>query len=76
MGTLPTRDVLMYKFWLIASSQRFFSQKFSHERVHIFIYFPILKFELRVYTLSYSTTPFFVKVFSEIVSQTICLGWL
>jgi hypothetical protein len=33
-------------------------------------------FELRAYTLSYSTSPFFVMGFFKIVSQTVCSGWL
>jgi hypothetical protein len=32
--------------------------------------------ELRAYTLSHSTSPFYVKYFWDRVSQTICPGWL
>jgi hypothetical protein len=36
-----------------------------------------LEFELRAYTLSHSTSSFFVMViFQDRVSRTICLGWL
>jgi hypothetical protein len=35
-----------------------------------------LGLELRANTLSHSTSPFLWWVFFNIVSQTICLGWL
>jgi hypothetical protein len=44
-----------------------------------FIYlFAVLGFELRVYTLSHSTSPFFVMdfFFSDRVSRTVCPRWL
>jgi ABC-type transport system involved in multi-copper enzyme maturation permease subunit len=36
----------------------------------------VLGFELKSYTLSYSTRLFLCWIFFEIVSRTICLGWL
>jgi hypothetical protein len=36
----------------------------------------VLGLELRAYTLSHSTSPFFVCYFQDRVSQTICPGWL
>jgi hypothetical protein len=40
-------------------------------------FFVVLGFELRAYTLSHSTTQFFVKSFFKIGShRTICPGWL
>jgi hypothetical protein len=41
-----------------------------------FFFFFSLGFELRAYTLSHSTSPFFVIFFLDRVSQTICPGWL
>jgi hypothetical protein len=42
-----------------------------------FFFFAILGFELRAYTLSHSTSPFFVMgFFRDRVSSTIRLGWL
>jgi hypothetical protein len=40
--------------------------------------FSVLGLELRAYTLSHSTSPFFlcVKYFRDRVSRTVCLGWL
>jgi hypothetical protein len=41
-----------------------------------FFFFLVLRLELRAYTLSYSTSPFFVVgFFPDRVSQTLCLGW-
>jgi hypothetical protein len=40
-------------------------------------FFSILGLELRAYTLSHSTGPFFVRgFFQDMVLQTICPGWL
>jgi hypothetical protein len=42
-----------------------------------FFFFAILVFELRVYNLSHSVSPFFVMGFFEIGSHgTVCPGWL
>jgi hypothetical protein len=42
-----------------------------------FMFFCRLGFELRAYTLSHSTSPFFGDgFFPDRVSQTICWGWL
>jgi hypothetical protein len=40
------------------------------------LFFAVLGFELRAYTLSHSTTLFCDAFFLDRVSQTICLGWL
>jgi hypothetical protein len=40
-----------------------------------FFFFAVLRFELRAYTLSHSTSPFLWVFFSDRVSQTICPGW-
>jgi hypothetical protein len=39
-------------------------------------FFSVLGFELRAYTLTQSTSPFFVMCFFKIVLGTICTGWL
>jgi hypothetical protein len=45
--------------------------------VGLFVCFSVLGFELKAFTLSHSTSPFFVMVFYEIGARgTICLGWL
>jgi hypothetical protein len=36
----------------------------------------VLRFELRAYTLSHSTSPFLWRVFQDRVSQTVNWGWL
>jgi hypothetical protein len=36
----------------------------------------VLEFELRAYTLSHSTSPFFDRLFQDRVSQIVCPGWL
>jgi hypothetical protein len=43
-----------------------------------FFFFEVLGLELRAYTLSHSTNPFFfvLGVFRDRVLRTICLGWL
>jgi hypothetical protein len=38
--------------------------------------FAVLGLELRVFTLSHSTSPIFAKGFRDRVSRTICSGWL
>jgi hypothetical protein len=56
----------------------------SHQRLALgwirsFIFFAELGFELRAYTLSHSTSPFFCVLgiyFQDRFFQTICLGWL
>jgi hypothetical protein len=42
----------------------------------VFFFLALLGFELRVYTLSHSTSPLLWWVFSRWVWWTICLGWL
>jgi hypothetical protein len=45
--------------------------------VCLFVCFAVLGFELRAYTFSHSTSPFFVMgFFWERISQVICPGWL
>jgi hypothetical protein len=42
-----------------------------------FLFFAVLRLELRAYTLSHSTVPCLcVRYFWDIVSQTICQSWL
>jgi hypothetical protein len=44
---------------------------------YLFIYLAVLGLELRVYTLSHSTSPFLCWIFFEIRSwRTVCPGWL
>jgi hypothetical protein len=38
--------------------------------------FAVLGLELRAFTLSASTSPFWWRVFWDRVSKTLCLGWL
>jgi hypothetical protein len=40
----------------------------------LFFFFAILGFELRAYTLSHSTNPFYDVFFWDRVSKTICPG--
>jgi hypothetical protein len=42
----------------------------------VFFFFAVLGLELRAYTFSHCTSPFFMMGFFEIGSGTICLGWL
>jgi hypothetical protein len=42
----------------------------------IIIIIVVLELELRAYTLNYSTSPFFLRVFQDGVFQTIFPGWL
>jgi hypothetical protein len=41
-----------------------------------FFFLVVLGLELRAYTLSHSTSPFYDGFFQDRVLQTICLGWL
>jgi hypothetical protein len=41
-----------------------------------FFPFSVLGLELRVFTLSYSPSPFLWWIFQDRFSWTICLGWL
>jgi hypothetical protein len=45
--------------------------------VFLGVFFAMLEFQLRAYTLNHSTSPFFAKgVFRDKISQTVCLGCL
>jgi hypothetical protein len=41
-----------------------------------FFFFVLLGLELRAFTLSHTTSPFYDGYFGDRVSQTICPGWL
>jgi hypothetical protein len=47
------------------------------DTILFFFLFAVLGFELRAFTLSHSTSPFFCDgFFWDRVLRTICLGWL
>jgi hypothetical protein len=46
------------------------------DKIIIIKFFVVLRFELSVYTLSHSTSPFLWWVFWDKVLRAICLGWL
>jgi hypothetical protein len=54
-----------------------FSQAYNMEQPPPNIFFVVLEFELRAYTLSHSTSPFSWWIFFKIQSiKLFCLGWV
>jgi hypothetical protein len=49
--------------WGCNESPSFTILKISATKIYLFIYFAVLEFELRAYTLSYSTSRFFCDFF-------------
>jgi hypothetical protein len=68
-------SVLTACFFLSSFSLSFF---LGQAPVFDFFFLVVLGLELRAYTLSHSTSPFFFcdEFFWDRVSWTICLGWL
>jgi hypothetical protein len=60
----------VYTFGMMIKSQ------INGEALDFFFFFAVLGLELKTYTLSHSTRPFFNGCFRDRISQTIYPGWL